>query len=105
MNNIEKIRKAMQEQCTLNLTYKKMVKKSISSETKDYFGVEPYEIRGDRLWVFDPAVNHVRNLVLREDAPQEGIIFCKVNENQKFKPRYAIKGVNGDMLKEPEAQT
>jgi len=92
MNSIAMLRKAIKDHCTVNITYKKKVsKKNITSQTKDYRGVEPYEIKNGRLYIFDPAAGHIKNFLLREDNPNEGVVFCTVNEGQTFKPRYEIK--------------
>ena len=88
---VDTIRKAALENKTINITYKKKVKaRNITSETKDYQNLEPYKIAGDRFWAFDTRSGHIKQFILREDSPDNGIVFLRVNED-KFEPRYPIE--------------
>lgn len=91
LQNAMKIRKAGLAKKTIDMTYKKMGKGSVAIQTKDYRGLEPYEIKGGYLFAFDPAAGHIKKFAIRDDNPNEGIVFVQENEGSAFDPRWDIK--------------
>lgn len=90
LQNAAKIRTAGLAKKTIDITYKKMGRGTVAITTKDYRGLEPYEIRDGFLFAFDPLAGHIKKFAVRDDNPSEGIVFVKEGD-KTFEPRWPLK--------------